>query len=206
MSHYANSIARPPKTLTDTEQKQVLRTSGEHVRGYRDHVIISFALGTGLREHELAALNVGDVYREGGRPRRHVLLRVFKRSAKKNLPLQEVIIPDDLWYKLEKFWVYKAQRREPLHGDAPLFYSREHNRIATRTLRYMFTKWQVRAGLERHFGMHATRHTACTNAYRRTRCPKQTQVFARHASLGTTSIYTHASDEERLNSFRGLPC
>jgi integrase/recombinase XerC len=92
MSHYANSISRPPKSLTELEQRTLLRVTGEHVRGFRDHVIISFALGTGLRAHELAALDVGDVFYPGGRPHRHLVLRIFKRSAKKSSPLQEVIV------------------------------------------------------------------------------------------------------------------
>jgi len=68
----ADAIAKPPRTLTDLEQKLILKTTGEHRDGYRDHVIISLALGTGLREHELIALHVGDVFRDG-RPKRRLL-------------------------------------------------------------------------------------------------------------------------------------
>jgi integrase len=39
------------------------------------------ALGTGLREHEIAALDVGDVLHEDGRVRRRITLRTFKRSS-----------------------------------------------------------------------------------------------------------------------------
>jgi site-specific recombinase XerD len=206
VSNYATHTSRPPKTLTEAEQKLVLRVSGEHARGFRDHVVISLALGTGLRCHEIAALNVGDVFREGGRPRRHVVLHTYKRSAKKRPPLQEVVIPDDLLYKLEKFWAYKARRGESLEPEAPLFVSRERQRVSTRTLRHMFAKWQERAGLERRRNFHTLRHSAVTNVYRRTRDAKLAQVFARHSNLATTSIYTHADDEERLRAFRELPC
>ncbi len=77
MTAYADAIAKPPRTLTDPEQKLILKTTGEHRDGYRDHVIISLALGTGLREHELLALDCGDVFDEDGRARRRVTLRVF---------------------------------------------------------------------------------------------------------------------------------
>jgi integrase/recombinase XerC len=206
VSHYTSNIPRPPKTLTDIEQKRVLRASGEHVRGFRDHVIISFALGTGLREHEIAALDVGDVFHDDGTPRRHVYLRVFKRSARKHPAQQEVIVPDDLFYKLQKFWAHKQRTLEPLASEAPLFFSREGRRISTRTLRHMFARWQERAGFERKRTFHQLRHTACTNLYRRTKDPKLVQVFARHTNLATTSIYTHADDEERLRAFRQQPC
>ena len=67
MTAYADAIAKPPRTLTELEQKLLLKTTGEHRDGYRDHVIISLALGTGLREHELLALDRGDVFDDDGR-------------------------------------------------------------------------------------------------------------------------------------------
>ena len=67
MTHYAFDLARPPRTLTAAEQTALLRTSGQHVRGFRDHLMFSMALGTGLRCHELAALDVGDVFQPDGK-------------------------------------------------------------------------------------------------------------------------------------------
>jgi hypothetical protein len=39
------------------------------------------ALGTALREHELVALDMRDVYDDDGSPRRRVALRTFKPST-----------------------------------------------------------------------------------------------------------------------------
>jgi len=49
----------------------------------RDHLIISMALGTGLRLGEIVGLNVGDVYAPNGRPRVHVRIKreIAKRVA-----------------------------------------------------------------------------------------------------------------------------
>jgi len=69
MSNYVDTVRRPPRTLTVDEQALLLRTTGEHRRGFRDHVIFSIALGTALREHEIAALDVGDVSPDGSRVR-----------------------------------------------------------------------------------------------------------------------------------------
>jgi len=82
MTAYADTISRPVKTLTEAEQRALLKVTGQHVDGFRDHVIFSLAMGTGLREHELLALDVGDVFDDAGRAKRRVALRVFKRSAK----------------------------------------------------------------------------------------------------------------------------
>ena len=82
MTAYADTISRPVKTLTEAEQRALLKLTGQHVDGFRDHVIFSLAMGTGLREHELLALDVGDVFDDAGRAKRRISLRVFKRSAK----------------------------------------------------------------------------------------------------------------------------
>ncbi len=55
-----------PTTLTRSEQDAILRITAGHPR---DHLIISMALGTGLRLAELVGLNVGDVFAPDGRPR-----------------------------------------------------------------------------------------------------------------------------------------
>ena len=65
MTAHADAIAKPPRTLTDLEQKLILKTTGEHHDGFRDHVLISLALGTEPREHELLALDMGDVFDDG---------------------------------------------------------------------------------------------------------------------------------------------
>jgi integrase len=57
MANYADA-ARTPRTLTEREQRALLKVTGEHRAGFRDHVLYAMALGTGLREHELIALSV----------------------------------------------------------------------------------------------------------------------------------------------------
>lgn len=49
MPAYAAAIPRPPRTQTELEQATLLKVTGEHRSGYRDHVIFALALGTGLR-------------------------------------------------------------------------------------------------------------------------------------------------------------
>lgn len=205
MTMYADAIAKPPRTLTDLEQKLLLKVTGEHRDGFRDHVIISFALGTGLREHELLALDLGDVFDEEGGAKRRITLRVFKRSADEPA-VQEVVLPDLVRAKLEKLRAWKKREGESLAPDAPLFVSRLGKRLSSRQLRENFGVWQERAGFERHLSFHALRHTACSTLYRRTKDIRITQRFARHKSILTTSIYAHPSDEDLVRAVRELPC
>jgi len=194
-----------PRTLTDAEQAQLLKVTGEHARGFRDHVILSFALGTALREAELLALNVGDVFGVEGKARRRVQLRVFKRSNDDE-SMQEVVLPDPLRAKLDKLWRWKKQRGEGLEPDAPLFVSRRGLRLSSRQLRNLFHVWQERAGFEREMSFHSTRHSSLTNGYRRTRDIRLTQRVARHKSITSTIRYAGPSDEDVLRAVRDLPC
>lgn len=210
MTNYA-ARGRPPRTLTDEEQTKILRVTGDHARGFRDHVLISLALGTGLREHELAALDVGDVRDERGKIRRRVRLRVWKghRRARAGAGGEEVILPDECRRKLER-WL----RRHPtaaLSDACALFPSREGaffgtGRLSTRRIRSLWRGWQSVAGFERLHPFHALRHTFVTNVYRRSGGDVVAAMrLARHRRLETTQVYAHASDEDLERIARRLP-
>lgn len=202
---YADNIALPPRTMTEGEQRALLKVTGEHARGFRDHVIFSMALGTALREHEILALDMGDVFGPSGKPRRRVQLQIFKRSND-DATTQEVILPDNLRAKLDKFRKWKKLRDESLDLDAPLFISRNSNRLSARQLRHLFQKWQVKAGFERRLSFHALRHTALTTIYRKSHDIRLTQRVARHKSINSTIRYAGPSDDDVLRMVRDLPC
>jgi len=204
MANYARR-GLAPKTLTEAEQTALLAVTGQHVAGYRDHMVFAVALGTGLRESEIAALDVGDVVNRNGNARRRVELRVFKRCTDHRTP-QEVLLGDDLRHKLNRYLAWKRDRGESLDPSAPLFVSRKGNRISTRRMRAMFQDWQLKAGFERLYHFHCLRHTACTNAYRLKKDIRAVQIFARHTNIVTTSIYTQPTHEDLLGIANGIPC
>lgn len=205
MAAYADTIARPAPTLTDAEQRTLLKVTGQRIDGFRDHVIYSIALGTGLRLHEIVALNVGDLLDANGDIKRRIALRVFKRSAK-DVDAQEAVFSDTVRAKLAKLLDARRRSGEQLSQDTPVFISRLGKRLSERMVRHAFAVWQERAGFERRFNFHALRHTACTNVYRVSKDIRLTQRFARHKSVVTTSIYTHPSDEELFRAVDRLPC
>jgi integrase len=61
-----------PPTLTRAEQAGLLAATAGH---WRDHLIFSLALGTGLRLGEIVGLDVGDVYLPNCRPCIRIHLR-----------------------------------------------------------------------------------------------------------------------------------
>jgi site-specific recombinase XerC len=189
-----------PTTLTTDEQKLILRVTATHPR---DHLIISMALGTGLRLAELVGLNVGDVFTPDGTPRVRVHIR---KEIAKGGRAADVFLPAKLVTKLKRFWTWKRRHGESLAPHAPLFCNQSGNRISRRRVQDLWRKWQVRAGFDRLYPLHALRHSAVTQVYRRTRDLFLAQRFARHASPLTTTVYTHPSDEEIARQVRSLPC
>ena len=189
-----------PPTLTNDEQKLILRVTARHLR---DHLIISMALGTGLRLSELVGLNVGDVFTPDGTPRVRVRIR---REIAKGGRAADVFLPAKLITKLKRLWKWKRRRGDSLDADAPLLCNQSGRRISRRRVQDLWRKWQVRAGFDQLYPLHALRHSSVTNVYRKTRDLFLAQRFARHASPLTTTVYTHPSDEEIARQIRTLTC
>ena len=189
-----------PQTLTHNEQQALLASTADHPR---ESLLISLALGTGLRLGELVGLNVGDVYFPGGQPRERVRVRA---EIAKGGRAGDVFLPDALEQKLRRFWMHKAERQERLDPIAPLFCGLSRRRLSRRRVQVLFHKWQEQAGFDRSFPFHGLRHTAVTNVYRASKDLFLAQRFARHASPLTTTIYTHPSDEELRDRVRDLIC
>jgi site-specific recombinase XerD len=213
------AVKRPPRTLTEDEQTRLLKVSGEHRDGFRDHVIFSIALATALREHEIAALDVGDVSDDPfeGTVKRTIELRVFKRSrrGKKSAPPddQYVRLSDAAFYKLSKYlkMMFRDRGFRPA-SNHPLFWARpprhgwksKPRRLSTRRLRELFAEWQRRAGFEKIHNFHVLRHTAISNVYRKTKNIRVAQRVGRHADIATTTRYEHASDEDVARAVKDL--
>ena len=189
-----------PTTLTADEQRLILRATAGNIR---DHTIISLALGTGLRLAEIVGLDVGDVFAPDGTPRVRVRVRAVIAKGGR---AADVFLPDRLVAKLRRFWRSKRDRGESLAPDAPLFCNQSGRRISKRRVQFAWATWQQRAGFDRVYPFHCTRHTAVTNVYRATHDLFLAQRFARHVSPLTTVVYTHPSDQEMAGRVRGLPC
>ena len=215
---YASNAVRAPRALSAAEQKKVLKVSGEHVAGFRDHMILSLALGTGLRELEISALNVGDVARGPSEIRSRIQLTTFARKGRVRpggaaaAVDQRVFVPKIVRLKLRKFLAWKKREGEAVGKDAALFWAplgghdvANGGRISTRTIRYLFLQWQKRAGFERIFTFHELRHTALTNLYKATKDVLLVQQQARHASVTTTQMYSHVSEEDIRRAVDDMP-
>jgi integrase/recombinase XerC len=207
-------------TLTEAEQRLLLKKTGETRGAEREHMIYSMALGTGLREHELVALRVRDVVQDG-QIRSRIHLTIFKGSGKerpifgngKKPPRQVVHLPKSVRRKLAYYLKWKKRAGEGLGADAWLFVvakasarSESGEGLSPRTLRHHFRRWQILLRFAEPYGFHALRHTALSNLYRATKDLRAVQKQARHANINTTEIYTHLTGDEIARAVENLPC
>ncbi len=194
-------MASAPSTLTSDEQRRILDVTAHDPDVFRDHMRIAVALGTGLRLHEILALNVGDVALPDGKLRSRVRLRVAKGGR-----TGDIFLPRRLQAKLLRFLRWKARGGESLEPGAPLFVSARGWRLSKRRAQQVFADWQERAGLDQRHTFHGLRHSSINAMYRSTRDILLTQRFARHSSLLVTSIYLHPTDEDLARSVARIRC
>ena len=212
---YIDAVRSPPKTLTTDEQRALLRVTGEHKRGFRDHVFFSLALGTALREHELVALNVGDVSDDGKmltivdeRHRRHRAgadVRTTKTGQSRAFPIHF-----DLRRVLESL---------PRSSDGRIFHGPREGRLKADVVRRAL----VRDVLEKLKGkfptppgeigfingrLHSFRHFFCSTCAQSGVPEHVVMSWLGHSSSKMVRHYFHLFDEESQRqmqriSFRG---
>ena len=149
----------------------------------RDRLIIELFLGTGIRLQELVDLDLDDVDLDA----KH--LRV--RHAKGNVP-QLKFLKTDLRSLLRS---YLAERRRQGTGEcSALFLSNRETRLSPRQVARRLEHWLEAAGIGKHIGPHALRHTFATHLYSKTGDILVVQRALGHRDLSTTQVYTHLVD------------
>ena len=205
---YARRAVRELRTLSPAERRKVLDTIGKARDGYRDFMIVTFALGTGVREGELVALNVGDVADGSQVVRARIELRVFAKKGPRAKgapaePKTQRIFPSKIVrLHLSKYLAWKKREKESLESGAPLFCAGVRSsagtgaRLSDRALRLMWQKWQIRAGFKAPlFTFHELRHTFATSLLERVGDLRVVQRALRHKHVTSTEIYAHVSDD-----------
>jgi len=77
---------------------------------------------------------------------------------------------------------------------APLFLSNRDTRLTARQVARRLDAWVKAAGIAKHLGPHALRHTFATHLYAKSGDILIVQRALGHANLSTTQVYTHLLD------------
>jgi integrase/recombinase XerC len=161
----------------------------------RDHALLEFLYGAGVRVSELCGLDVGDLDRD----RRTA--RVLGKGSK------ERVVPFG-GAAARALDAYLVRGRPSLiargdaSGPAPaVFLGARGGRLGTRAV-YDVVARALGPELGGAVGPHALRHSAATHLLDGGADLRAVQEILGHASLGTTQIYTHVSSERLTATYR----
>jgi integrase/recombinase XerC len=160
--------------------------------GIRDLALLELLYATGIRVSELTGLDLDDLDAE----RR--VVRVFGKGRK------ERVVPYGApAANAVRSWIDRGrpQLRSAASGPA-LFLGARGSRIDQRTVRRVVH--DRLAGVEgaADVGPHGLRHTAATHLLEGGADLRSVQEILGHASLGTTQIYTHVSNERLRAAYK----
>ncbi|MFT4187606.1 MAG: tyrosine recombinase XerC [Aeromicrobium sp.] len=186
-----------PSVVSAADMRAVLDAAAERVEtdsatGLRDLAIMETLYATGVRVSELAGLDLGDVDRARG------VVRVFGKGRKeRSVPCGRPALE-----AIER-WV--ASGRPEFATEASgraLFLGARGGRIDPRVVREVVHRRLAAVDSAPDLGPHGLRHTAATHLLDGGADLRSVQEFLGHASIGTTQIYTHVSDDRLRAAFR----
>ncbi len=182
-----------PKYLTLEECLKLL-TQVQYENPERDYCIVTLFLNCGMRLNELVSINLGDIdFSE-----RKLLLK-GKGNKQRLIYINDACI--------DAVSTYIRSRKNPLEEPYALFLSRNNRRISRRRVEQIVEKALTQAGLgNRGISPHKLRHTAATLMYQHGGV--DTLVIKEvlgHASISTTEIYTHLSDDNKQSAAERIP-
>ena len=169
----------PQDGLTGEADPTAKRSNSETV--LRDDLIISLLYQTGMRQAELLNLTDADIDLNQGQ------IRIFGKRRKERI----VPIGDKLIEQIKKYMEVR---------DLEISTSRENDRFFPNLTKYtLYNVVRTRMGevstLKKH-SPHVLRHTFATTMLDHGADIRTIQELLGHASLSTTSIYTHTTFEQ----------
>lgn len=176
-----------PEVLSYEEiQKMIDSIDLSQPNGHRNKAIIEVLYGCGLRVSELTNLQISDIYRNDG------FLRIFGKGSKERL----VPIGDNslkiLFNYIEGARVHVKVK--PKFTDTVFLNSR--GTALTRQMVFIIVKdLAERNGIKKTISPHTFRHSFATHLLEGGANLLAVQQMLGHASVSTTEIYTHISDD-----------
>ena len=176
-----------PEVLSYEEiQKMIDSIDLSQPTGHRNKAMIEVMYGCGLRVSELINLKISDIYKEDG------FLRIFGKGSKERL----VPIGDS---SLKILFQYIEGARlhvnvKPKFTDTVFLNSRGTG--LTRQMVFLIVKdLAEKNGINKAISPHTFRHSFATHLLEGGANLLAVQQMLGHASVSTTEIYTHISDE-----------
>jgi integrase/recombinase XerC len=181
---------RLPNYLEYDEVLAMLRVPDvSKAMGLRDRAILEVLYASGLRVSELAGLDISDYEPEAQR------LRVLGKGDKERIAFMGVPACRALDAYIQHARPELLKRRKSRATTSALFLNRFGSRLSVRSVDALIGQTAAAAGIERRVTPHVLRHTFATHLLNGGADLRYIQELLGHASISTTQIYTHVSQE-----------
>lgn len=158
----------------------------QSVNDLRDQAVLELLYATGARVSEAAGLQVGDIDFAGAQVR-----LMGKGSKERIVPVHDRALAALRAYLRDG----RPQLARPNRPCAALFLSARGNALSADAIRTLFKKTLAAAGVEGDYSPHDMRHTFASDLLEGGADLRSVQELLGHASLSTTQVYTHVSNE-----------
>jgi integrase/recombinase XerD len=194
-----------PRALGENEMLSLIEAPPtDTLRGLRDRAMLSLMYAAGLRVSELVGLTRGDVDRARG-----IVSALGKGKKRRLVPLGEVALEHlteylaareaDLADKAER--VGKRAARTTA-GSQLLFPSPRGGKLTRQAFWKIVGRTARGAGIRGHVHPHQLRHSFATHLLSGGADLRSVQTLLGHASVSTTEIYTHVSQDRVRQAYR----
>jgi len=178
-----------PRFLSEEEVERLLdRPARENTaEAQRDRAILELLYATGLRVSELVSLDLGDVSLEEG------YIRCVGKGSRERIVYMHPAAKEAL-----ANYVSRARNKmKPRKGEEALFISRRGERLTRQWVWAMLKTWAQKAGIDpQRTTPHVLRHSFATHMLRRGAPLRHVQELLGHASITTTQVYTHLTQDQ----------
>lgn len=183
---------RIPEVLSDEERNLLLRQPNRrYPTGLRNLAMLRVMLDIGLRNAEARGIKIKNLNLTTGR------IKVLGKGKK-----ERVLYLADGTLDVVRAWL--ERRVELPDSNGLLFCTLDGGPVSSRYLQQAVKRYAKKAGIDKDIHPHTLRHSFATDLYRETKNLRLTQKALGHASITTTTIYTHVLDDELEAALKAL--
>ncbi len=184
-----------PRALTVAEVDELLEQPARRntPEARRDKAMLELLYATGLRVTELVSLDLNDIALESD----PVTVRcVGKGERERVLPLHQRPVDE-----LRQYIFHVRPKLVRNRRETALFVNRRGERLTRQGFWLILKNYAREANLDRTITPHTLRHTYATHMLSGGMPLRNVQDALGHASISTTQIYTHLTDDQKRREY-----
>lgn len=178
-----------PVFLTQRQAEQLAPPAQATFEKLRNHAIVEFFYGCGIRLSELYSLNLTSINKS------QQTVRVVGKGRKERI----VPVTSEAISAMEK---YRSHCRNDNGPDTPLFVNSDGGRLSRRQIERIVEKNLSVVSQQKKKSPHVLRHSFATHLLDAGADIRAVKELLGHSSLSTTQVYTHISKEHLVKIYK----